>query len=253
MEFGAVLEKSNEVPVVIDFWAPWCGPCQFLGPVIEKLAQEADGTWELVKINSDENPEISKEYHVRGIPAVKMLFKKEVIAEFTGALPRHQIERWLHDNLPDKRRDELKSILASNDPELLLSFVDSNPDFEDGKVELARKIAVGNPLKAQSLVNGMQTSSPNYYLVPLIGDLVAFSQFDGLDNQVLNEKMANASKLLAADKLEKAFAHLIELINLDKYYAQELTRKSLVALFGILGPKDPMTLKFRKQFDMALY
>ncbi|MEQ8810911.1 MAG: thioredoxin, partial [Imperialibacter sp.] len=90
-----VIAKSKDVPVVVDFWAPWCGPCQFLGPIIEELADEANGTWALVKVNSDENQHLSAEYGIKGIPAVKMFHKGEVVAEFTGALPKHEIQKWL--------------------------------------------------------------------------------------------------------------------------------------------------------------
>lgn len=97
-----VLEKSKEKPVVVDFWAPWCGPCRILGPTLEKLAKTNKGTWRLVKINSDRQPELARRYDVRGIPAVKMFINGLVVAEFVGALPEPAIKRWLDESMPDR-------------------------------------------------------------------------------------------------------------------------------------------------------
>src|SRR6056297_2298526 len=101
-----VVEACRVKPVVIDFWAPWCGPCKQLGPVIEKLAGEAKGRWKLVKVNTDRHPELATQFNVRGIPSVKMVYEGEIIAEFTGAQPEKMIRNWLNENLPDSAGEE---------------------------------------------------------------------------------------------------------------------------------------------------
>jgi len=95
-----VVAKSYEKPVLVDFWAPWCGPCRVLGPTIEKLAKESGGAWRLVKINVDQHPVLSQRYEIRSIPSVKLFWQGEVLNEFMGALPEPALRRWLDQHLP---------------------------------------------------------------------------------------------------------------------------------------------------------
>ena len=103
-----VIEASYKRPVVVDFWAPWCGPCRVLGPVIEKLAGEQSDLWDLVKVNSDDHPEISTRFEIKGIPAVKMFVGGVVVDEFTGSLPEPAIRQWLEKALPSEAKNLLR-------------------------------------------------------------------------------------------------------------------------------------------------
>jgi len=94
-----VIEKSKEIPVIVDFWAQWCQPCLILGPILEELEEESKSKFILAKINVDEAPETSKQYSIMSIPSVKMFKQGRPIAEFIGALPKEQVKEWLNKNL----------------------------------------------------------------------------------------------------------------------------------------------------------
>lgn len=165
-----VIEKSKEQPVVVDFWAPWCGPCQALGPVIEEIANEGEGKWQLVKVNTDEYPDLMQRYQIKGIPAVKMFHKGEVVAEFGGALPKFQIEKWLEKHLPTKEKEAFAAIeeqLAqdSSQLELLHDFITRYPEFGEAKLLLAKHTLFQEPSKAKELMEGIKPGHPSYYKV----------------------------------------------------------------------------------------
>ncbi len=111
----AVVEKSKSVPVVVDLWAPWCGPCRTLGPIIEKVIDDTDGKVALVKVNVDENPAISQAFRVQSIPAVYALRDGQVVDGFVGAYPEQEVSRFVEGLLPTEAENEIATLLEAGD------------------------------------------------------------------------------------------------------------------------------------------
>lgn len=252
----AVIEKSFEKPVVVDFWAPWCGPCRVLGPVIEKLAAEQQDKWELVKLNTEEDYDVAEQFNIRSIPNVKLFYKGEVVAEFMGALPRTAIERWLQEHLPDNRKESLSHILSRLNGEggmsELEAFVAQNPDVAEARVALARLLVYDNPERAAALVETIRMGDK---LADNAEDLRTLAEIMSVetDDSAAGQLIAKAQQALKQRDNETAIKKVIEAATADKAYAGDLPRRAAIALFRLWGPQDELTKNYRWRFDMALY
>ena len=252
----AVIQASNDKPVVVDFWASWCGPCKVLGPIIEQIAAEQSNQWTLVKVNTEEMPDIAQQYQIRSIPNVKMFVKGQVVAEFSGALPRNSILQWLDENLPDERKNELTQLIKQADTaaglENLRTFVAANEDLLEGRIALAQKLIYTDPDGAYDLIADIKLGHPSFGDVEPIYTLHHFFTEAFIDAPI-GDKMAAAREALQEQKMETAIQTIIEAVTIDKTYADDLPRKVAIALFNLLGPKHELVKNYRWRFDMALY
>ena len=254
-----VLDRSHKLPVVVDFWAEWCGPCKVLGPVIEALAEEADGNWELVKVNTEESEELSREYQIMSIPAVKMFHQGEIIAEFAGALPKTQIERWLQDHFPHPGNKVLNQVYALLDlgnhreaRDKLNALIEAYPDFVEAKIWLAKELVWEDFSAAEELLAGVKIGQAFFDEaedIRIMARLLANPLADDPSAEHINK----ARSELAKRDIEEALKALIQAIMINKSYQDELARKSCIAIFHILGEGHPLSKKYRPRFSMALY
>lgn len=254
-----ILEQSFIKPVVVDFWAPWCGPCRILGPVIEKLAEEQQDRWALVKVNTEEETELAEQYRIRNIPQVKMFYKGEVIAEFTGAIPRPAIEKWLDQYLPDARKEELESLLTQLESEgdesvldTLEAYVEAHPDLKDASLALAKQLVFDNPAKAIQLLSTIHMGDPLYDQADDIKNLARFLTFEADDSEA-GQLMSKAREAIFGGDFETAIQDIIEATSLNKAFNHDLPRKTAIALFRIWGNGHELTKRYRWRFDMVLY
>ena len=214
---AAVIERSKEVPVVVDLWAPWCGPCRTLGPIIERVVDATDGAVELAKVNIDENPQVAATFQVQSIPAVYALSGGKVVDGFVGALPEPQVAEFVARLAP-----------APSEADLLVARGD--------EVSLRQALEL---VPAELLVERSDTDEAL--------DLLARIP-ETPETRALAARARLAKRSVATDDATAVLDAL-----LDRVRDDEDARQEYLDLLEALGPDDPRTLRYRKALSSRLF
>ena len=263
----AVLQKSHDVPVVVDFWAEWCQPCKTLGPRLEKMAAESEGSFILAKVDVDTNQELAAQFNVQGIPTVIGFRGGAPVDQFTGVMPENAIEDWLLRLLPseidlvvDQARDAAIAGNLETAERLFRAALEQQPDHQEAGTGLAAlMIASGRQDDALILLGKLAVTDE-------VEQLQAAARLSASRDTDLNElttrlagspddesiRIELAMALAARQEYEPALDHLLGIVR-NRGAAKDEARKAMLDIFDVLGDGHPLTTTYRRQLASALF
>jgi putative thioredoxin len=268
-----VLERSKSVPVLVDFWAPWCAPCRALKPILEQLAVEYDGKFALAKLNTDENPEVATRYGVRGIPNVKAFVDGVLADEFTGALPESGVRGFLDGLVPtegERLRRAAAAALARGEPAaaeaLLREAIALDPAGAAAHVDLAALlVAEDDHAGAEAALAAVPEEGRDERATALAAKVALWKRGQSLPDVTvlkaaidarpddLDARLGYAERLAADGRFRPALDELIEVVRRDRGARRERARKAVLALFGVAADQPDLVGEYRRKLAAVLY
>ena len=262
-----VLVRSRDVPVLVDFWAEWCGPCKTLSPLLERMTEEAAGAYELAKVDVDASPELSAQFLVQSIPTIVAIKNGKEVNRFTGALPEQEIAEFIVTVLPselDAMVDEARGAMIDGDlaasEHILRQVLDQKPDHQDAGTSLAALLIDRGEIDDALIVLGKLIPDADVDRLQAAARLRRSSGEDISELEATvtaspddeDAQLSLATALAARSEFEPALDRLLAIVK-HNGENKEHARLAMVDIFGVLGNDHPLTATYRRQLAAALH